>query len=89
MITQITIAIVSVIGLLCIGWIQLTNHRYREFQKYVRVGDPVIIFIGEERMNARIEKLGLIFVEVLTIDGKSKVLRDEILPILGFDYKRK
>jgi hypothetical protein len=89
MIIQIAIATASLIGVLCIGWYQLVNHRYKEFQLNVKKGDPCIVFIGEERMNAKILKLGGIFVEVLTVYGKSKVLRDEILPILGYNYKKR
>lgn len=87
MILNLAIGIASLIGVLCIGWWQLVNHRYREFQKYVKEGDPVIIFIGEERYNAQVLNIGQIFVDVISIEGKSKVERDEIYPVLGYNYK--
>lgn len=88
MLAAILLSIASLIGVLCIGWYQLVNYRYREFQKYVRKGHPAIIFIGETRMNARVEKIGEIFVEVLTVYGFDTVLRDEIYPVMGYDYKK-
>ena len=80
--------IVSLGGLFTIYWFMMMNYRYKQFQKYVKDGDVVNVYIGNEKLGAEIQHLGEIFVDVLCIYGKKRVLRSDIYPLIGYEYKK-
>ena len=84
----IIIWIASLGGLFTIYWFMMMNYRYKQFQLNVKDGDVVNIYLGEEKFGAEILHLGEIYVDVFYIYGKKRVLRSDIYPLIGYEYKK-
>lgn len=78
----ILISIISIVGLLFIWFVIMQNHKYKKFQKSMKIGNGCEIFMGEVRTQGRIQKVDGNEITVLTFfDGEQVRHRSGVYPI--------
>jgi len=64
------------------------HEQWKNFNRHLKKGDPVDVYLGEVRTTYHIEKVGEIFCEIKVESGTIiKVERTSLYPKFSFDYK--
>jgi len=85
---NIIIAIASFVGICMVGWVSMNAYRYKQLYKYVKKGDKVGYFLGEERFDGTFKYADDKYAYLETIYGDKTVLLSDLYPLLGVDYKK-
>jgi len=85
--TLITLASIS--GIIIVGYFSMMHERIKNFKRFLRVGDPVNFYIGEERHIGVVKEVNGKVV-VITYRGKTiyKSIND-VYPVFGVRYSSK
>ena len=85
--------IFSITVLAIVAWFVMGSQQYKNFERYLKPGDPVRYYIGEEKYVGRVKAIGIrqITIETLTSKGRNIVRRipiEDVYPVFYFNYKK-
>ena len=88
---EIIVCTVIIVLVLAMFWSLYVEEVNKRFDKYLKVGDTVDYYIGEEREMFTVAKMGPIFIEIINIETgeELRVPRGYIYAHIGFNYKPK
>ena len=79
--------IILAIAVILVSIWQIREWRYRQFWKFVKIGDPVKFYIGEEKFYGKLHFINNNNYSIIEHDNNLALIHnDNIHPVTGYKY---